>query len=101
MNYEEIVMGIIVNAGEAKGHSMKAITAGRAKDFDEAHKELDLANEAVSKAHAQQTQMIINEANGNKTEITFLMVHAQDHLMNALSIKDIANEIVGILEDKE
>ncbi|OUZ16436.1 hypothetical protein A5868_001357, partial [Enterococcus sp. 12F9_DIV0723] len=33
-----------------------------------------------------------------KSNISLLMVHAQDHLMNAITIKDLAIELVDILE---
>lgn len=101
MKHEEVIMGIIVNAGETKSHSMKAISAARLGNFEEADREMVLAEETVSLAHKQQTQLIIEEAGGSKIEITLLMVHAQDHLMNAITVKDLANEIVGILKDRK
>ena len=30
--------------------------------------------------------------------MTLLMVHAQDHLMNAMTVKDLAAELVAIYE---
>lgn len=101
MNHEEEIMGIIVNAGDTKSCSMKAIAAARSGNFEEADRQLVLAEEAVSLAHAEQTKLIQDEARGNKMDITLLMIHAQDHLMNAITIKDLANEIVGILKDKQ
>ena len=40
-------------------------------------------------AHNTQTQLIQKEINGNKNELTLLMIHAQDHLMDALVMKDM------------
>jgi len=45
-----------------------------------------------------QTNLIHNEANGNKAEVSLLLVHAQDHLMNAITIKDMAKEFVDLYE---
>ena len=42
--------------------------------------------------------VIQNEAGGEKTDMTLLMVHAQDHLMNAMTVKDLAAELVEIYE---
>lgn len=40
--------------------------------------------------------MLTNEANGIHTEIDLYMVHAQDHLMNAITFKDLAMEIFSL-----
>lgn len=52
-------------------------------------KSFKTAAEELSKAHHYQTELIQNEAGGEKTEMTLLMVHAQDHLMNAMTVKDM------------
>ncbi|MNJ80672.1 Lichenan-specific phosphotransferase enzyme IIA component [compost metagenome] len=45
-----------------------------------------------------QTRLIQEEAGGTKQEITLLMIHAQDHLMNAMTVKDMAKEFVELYE---
>ncbi|PNB38374.1 PTS lactose/cellobiose transporter subunit IIA, partial [Pseudomonas sp. GW456-E7] len=67
-------------------------------DAEEAQKKLQDAAEELSKAHHYQTELIQNEAGGEKTEMTLLMVHAQDHLMNAMTVKDLAAEIIELYE---
>ncbi|MDU4935752.1 MAG: PTS lactose/cellobiose transporter subunit IIA [Peptostreptococcaceae bacterium] len=39
----------------------------------------------MQKAHRYQTELIQNEAQGNKTEMSVILVHAQDHIMNAMN----------------
>lgn len=101
MNYQEIVFGIIVNAGDSRSNSMKAIRCAKNGEFKEAGKFLKLADECLGKAHEIQTNLIQEEAAGNTTEITLLMVHAQDHLMNAITIRDMAGELIDTREELE
>ncbi len=38
--------------------------------------------------------MIQAESRGEKNEISLLMIHAQDHLMNALTVRELAIEMI-------
>ncbi|CZR99076.1 Lichenan-specific phosphotransferase enzyme IIA component [Clostridioides difficile] len=61
------------------------------------------SKEVINKAHRYQTELIQNEASGNKTEMSVILVHAQDHLMNAMNFQQLAEEIVDLhlkLQDK-
>lgn len=77
---------------------MEAIAAAKSGDAEEARKKLHDAAEELTKAHHYQTELIQNEAGGEKTEMTLLMVHAQDHLMNAMTVKDLAAEFIALYE---
>ncbi|MDR1699926.1 MAG: PTS lactose/cellobiose transporter subunit IIA, partial [Lachnoclostridium sp.] len=65
-------------------------------DFDKAEKVLEDANTEMIKAHRTQTELIQEEIKGNHAEITLLMVHAQDHVMTALLVKELAAEMVEL-----
>lgn len=94
MSYEQIVMQIIINGGDARAKSIKAIRSAREGDIGMALELMDHAGESLAKAHKTQTNLIQAEARGEKTEMTLLMVHAQDHLMNAMTVKDLAVEMI-------
>lgn len=98
MEYEEVVFGLIVNAGNARSKAMNSIRLSKKGKIEEAKESLKLAEEELNLAHEIQTKLIQGEASGNKTEISLLMVHAQDHLMNAITIIDLAREITDIHE---
>ncbi|WP_368901730.1 PTS lactose/cellobiose transporter subunit IIA [Oceanobacillus oncorhynchi] len=101
MNYEQKVMGIISNGGTGRSLSMKAIEEARAGNYDNAQILLDQANESLLSAHKIQTELIQEEARGNSHPITILMVHAQDHLMNAMTVKDLAVEMIEIIKENK
>jgi len=94
-------MAIIVNGGDARSTSLIAIKKAREGNIDEAREMLKDANNAIARAHEAQTGLIQAEARGDKVEMSLLMVHAQDHIMNAMTIRDLAEEIVEILAEKK
>lgn len=95
---ENTIITLIVNAGEARSKSLLALRAAKNKDFNLADEYLKQASASYLKAHEQQTELIQREAAGEKQEVSLIMVHAQDHLMNALSIRDLVVEMVGYIK---
>lgn len=92
----ETIMGLIMNGGDAKSSAMEAIYAAKSADFDTANKKLIAADEALTRAHNSQTGLLTQEASGNSVELSLLMVHSQDHLMNAITFRDLAGEVVDV-----
>lgn len=99
-NLEQTIMGLIIFGGNAKSDAMLAIDAAKKGDFAKADEQIKLAEEALLEAHHSQTALIQGEARGEKTEVSLLLVHAQDHLMNAITFKDLAKEIVELYRTK-
>lgn len=77
---------------------MEAISLAKVNDFEGARNNLKLAGDELTSAHHIQTELIQGEVRGEKVEISLLMVHAQDHLMNAMSIKDLSEEFIDMYE---
>lgn len=96
MNMEMIVFSLIANSGEGRSLSMEAIARAKAGDFDGANSLLEQADEKIAEAHKSQTTLIQSEADGEKTEATLLLIHAQDHLMNAITVSQMAKEFVDL-----
>jgi PTS system cellobiose-specific IIA component len=95
---ETIIMELIVNSGNARSRAMEAIRIAKNGNIEKAREKLEECETEIGKAHSVQTNLIHNEAKGNKTEVDLLLVHAQDHLMNAMTIKDMAKEFVDMYE---
>ncbi|MEC0238250.1 PTS lactose/cellobiose transporter subunit IIA [Paenibacillus kribbensis] len=94
--YQEIIMGIITNAGVAKSKAMEAIALAQKGQTQLAAERLEEGKDELVKAHKLQTRLIQQEAGGTVHEITLLMVHAQDHLMSAITTKDLAGHMVEL-----
>lgn len=93
---EMAIMNIIINAGDCKNHAYMALNNVNEGRYEDADKELLLANDAIAKAHDGQTMFLHKEANGEKIEMSVLFVHAQDHLMTAISEKNLIEQIIDL-----
>lgn len=93
---EEIIMNLIIFSGDARSYSMEAIQLAKEGKIQEAKELLGKAGEQLGEAHHSQTTLIQNEAAGNKAEVSLLLVHAQDHLMTTITLKDMATEFVEL-----
>ncbi|SFC12441.1 PTS system, cellobiose-specific IIA component [Alkalibacterium subtropicum] len=92
----EVVMTLIMHGGDARSSAMEAIHAAKDNDYERAQKKLDGADESISQAHKVQTDLLSQEASGENVEINLLLVHAEDHLMNAMTYRDLAGEMIEL-----
>jgi cellobiose-specific phosphotransferase system component IIA len=99
----EIAFRIISSAGDAQSLLFQAIHDAKVGKDTDANQKLEEANELLLQAHQSQTQLISKEAQGEKGEYSILMVHAQDHLMNAILMQKLTNEFCELYQrlDKE
>lgn len=95
---EMIIFGLITSSGSAKSFSMEAIQFAKDGDYIAARNAMNEAEKCLGEAHKTQTQLIQSEAKGEKIEVSILLIHAQDHLMNAILMKDLANEFIDLYE---
>jgi cellobiose PTS system EIIA component len=77
---------------------MEAMQAARAGNLEEAHQKIEEAKKELNHAHHAQTSLIQGEARGEQVELNILLIHAQDHLMNALTMRDLVTEIIYLHE---
>ena len=116
----ETSFGLILNAGNSKSKSMMAIEAARefdfeeapmisaasvhgktgiaGFDFEEADKLVKEAEEDLRLAHQTQTDLIQGEARGEKSEVSVILVHSQDHLTTAMIMLDQAKEFINVYQ---
>jgi len=98
VKHETEIFTLILHGGNGRSSAMEAIQAAKERNMDLAREKLKEANDSLNEAHHIQTALIQSEIGGNPTEISLLMIHAQDHLMNAMTVKDMAKEIVDLYE---
>lgn len=96
MDYETMVFTIIAHSGDSRSSSMEAIAHAKSGEFELAEECLKAASEKLTLVHTEQTKLIQAEAQGQETKLSLLMIHAQDHLMNAVTVKDLAAELIDI-----
>ncbi|WP_392553609.1 PTS cellobiose transporter subunit IIA [Orbus wheelerorum] len=96
MTTEEIQLvafTIILHSGNAKTKTHQAFKAMREANFTLANQLLEEANDEILQAHKSQTELLQSYANGKKIEMEIIMVHAQDHLMTTMTLREMAIEM--------
>lgn len=96
---DQIIMGLILNAGDAKQHIYQALSFAKEGDYESSEDEIAKADAALLEAHNLQTQFLAQEAGGTKTEITALFVHSQDHLMTSITEINLIKEMIDLRKE--
>ncbi|WP_035571522.1 PTS lactose/cellobiose transporter subunit IIA [Halonatronum saccharophilum] len=91
-----IALEIIGNAGDARTRYMAAMKKAQNGEFEEAEKLIEEGNEFILKSHKVQTSLIQAEAKGEAKEMGFLIVHAQDHLMTNMLLRDVIENFITL-----
>lgn len=103
MNEEllEPIMSIILNAGNAKSMGFEALNAAKEGNFDKADAKIVEARAALVDSHRGQTALLTKEASGEEFNISLLLIHSQDHLMNAITFLDLIQEMIELYKKLE
>lgn len=91
---ETIAFTIIASVGTAKSNFMEALSHARKGEFDKAEELIEEGEAHRIKGHEAHFELIQKEANGEKTEIGILLMHAEDQLMASETIKIMAEEFI-------
>ncbi len=98
MNWENEIFQIISNGGDAKAIAYEALDLAYEGKFDQAREKMAEAQKVLNLAHNTQTKLIQYELNNKGVEISLLMVHAQDHLMTAISEMSLIEQMIKLLQ---
>jgi len=96
MELEENLIEIISLSGEVKKEFLNAVKHAKNNESEKAEKVYKEADDKLIKAHLKQTELIKKEAGGEKVESSLMLTHAQDHLMTAILLKDMAKEFIDL-----
>ncbi len=96
MDLENTVMNLIVHSGQARSLALEALSHARKGHFELSKKRLAESKEASKAAHQLQTALIGADEGQGKVPVTLVMVHAQDHLMNAMLAQDLIEEMIHL-----
>lgn len=99
MKKEEVAMigfEIIAHVGDARSQLFNALDECNQGNFEKAEEMTSLAQDSIMEAHKSQTEMLQAEASGKESELGFIMVHAQDHLMTTMLLRDMMKHMVNL-----
>ncbi|EMI12181.1 MULTISPECIES: PTS lactose/cellobiose transporter subunit IIA [Bacillus] len=95
---EQISFQLILHSGNARSKLLQSL-----KQFREGHEIVasDLLKEAeddLRNAHDIHFQMVQQEASGETISFSLLLMHAEDHFMSTMTIKELVGELLPILQ---
>lgn len=93
---ELVSFKIISAVGMAKSNFIEAMKAASNGDFDLAKAKIKEGEESFNGGHEAHSELIQQEASGNHVVPTVLLMHAEDQLMSAETIKIMALEIIRL-----
>lgn len=93
---ELIAFQIISNVGGARSCFIEAIQCAKEQAFDKAEAAMEEGEKYFVEGHHAHAKLIQQEAGGELTTLTLLLVHAEDQLMSAEAFKILANEFIDV-----
>lgn len=98
---EEVVMGLIINSGQARSLAYAALKQAKQGDFAAAKTMMEQSRMALNEAHLVQTKLIEGDQGEGKTKVSLVLVHAQDHLMTSMLARELVTELIELHEKLE
>ena len=95
---EEVVMGLIINSGQARSLAYGALKQAKQGDFAAAKTMMDQSRTALNEAHLVQTKLIEGDQGEGKMKVSLVLVHAQDHLMTSMLARELVAELIELHE---
>lgn len=95
---EEVVMGLIINSGQARSLAYSALKKAKEGDFEQARAVMVQSRMALNEAHLIQTKLIEEDQGEGKTKVSLVLVHAQDHLMTSMLARELIAELIELHE---
>lgn len=89
---------IIADSGDCRSLAFEALEAAKKQDFETASLKMEESRKAYDKAHKAQTELLFEELNGDHKPVNVLLVHSQDHLMNASLAMDLIAQMIQMEE---
>lgn len=93
---EKICFQIISYTGEAKSDYIEAMGAAREYDFEKAERLMKEGMAVFVEGHKVHGQLIQKEAAGDNVQLSLLLMHAEDQLLGAETLKVIADELIAV-----
>ncbi|HAT2781839.1 PTS N,N'-diacetylchitobiose transporter subunit IIA [Citrobacter koseri] len=98
---EEVVMGLIINSGQARSLAYAALKQAKQGDFAAAKTMMEQSRMALNEAHLVQTKLIEGDQGEGKMKVSLVLVHAQDHLMTSMLARELVTELIELHEKLE
>ncbi|SCW40469.1 PTS system N,N'-diacetylchitobiose-specific IIA component, Lac family [Borreliella japonica] len=94
---DKISMPVVAYSGEAKSFLREALEYAKNKDYEKADLTIQESRNSIAKAHETHRKIVQQSAtNPNSVKTPFILIHAEDHLMSAISELSIFEELINV-----
>ncbi|KAF0818603.1 MULTISPECIES: PTS lactose/cellobiose transporter subunit IIA [unclassified Cytobacillus] len=100
LNAEQVNFMLILHSGNARSKILQALREYREDRVEKADSLLLQAEEDLKQAHGIHFKMVQKEASGEKVDFALLLMHAEDHLMSTLTMKELVKELIELFKKK-
>lgn len=97
---ELLCFEIISSVGTARSCFIEAIQAAKTGDFNKVEELMQEGKKMLREGHGKHATLIQNEAAGEKTEMSLILVHSEDQMMSAEVLEIMAREIIELYKNK-
>lgn len=98
-NMELICFKMISSVGTAKSMYVEAINTARKGDFEKAASLIEEGKNIYAEGHHAHAELIQKVASGEKIEFNLILLHAEDQMMSAETIKIMAEEFIELYKE--
>ncbi|MGG1249138.1 PTS lactose/cellobiose transporter subunit IIA [Bacillus spizizenii] len=97
---EQISFQLILYSGNARSSIIQSLRAYKEGNKEEADALIEKAEQDLSAAHDIHFQLIQKESSGDEAAFSLLLMHAEDHLMSTLAMKELVKELLDLFKTK-
>lgn len=97
---ELLCFQIISANGAAKSSYMEALQEAKKGNFEAAEQLIKEGDEAALEGHKVHTELLTKEAQGEKTEFSLILMHAEDQAMSTEVIRILAVECIELYKTR-
>ena len=92
---ELICFEMIASNGSARSYFIEAIGEAKEGNFEAADKLMEEGENMLTKGHHEHSKLLTQEASGEKVPVDLLLLHAEDQMMAADTIKLMSEEFIA------
>ena len=100
IDLEEMALEIITNVGTARSMYVEAVEAAKAGTCEEAHNLVAEGEKIFVNGHHAHADLVNAKIGVEELQYMFLVMHAEDQLMSAETLKIVCDELIDMLEAK-
>ncbi|MCF1602153.1 PTS cellobiose transporter subunit IIA [Tetragenococcus halophilus] len=95
---QNVAFTIILHSGNSRTMVHEGFELMRNGEYEKAEEKLEEANKELTAAHQAQTSLMQKYTSGEDVNMDIIMVHAQDHLMTTMTLREVALEMLSLYQ---